>query len=343
MTSLGPRPVPNQLERSSWWPVDLSLTLNGKGVPPPSLLRMDTGQALLYRGRANGVHGEPEGGKSWLGFITVAQILDANGRALYVDYEDDEVGVVERLRALGVQDSVICSSQFCYVHPDEPLEDPKAMSRAARDLAELLSDERMFDLAVVDSYNEGMMVEGLNPLDNLDSGIFYARLIRHIISTGCGVLNVDHVVKNVDNRGSWALGAQHKRAMIRGASYQVEIDQPFGRGRTGSATIKVAKDTPGHVRRSVGPDKVVATLSLSSDPTTERLVYRLQAPEAAHSVLVDRLVAFLRTNPGASKRALRGLGNSDTVDAVLANMTEEGVITVVRTGTIHAHFLAAEE
>lgn len=316
--------------------------LGGQGVPAPNILRMDGGQALIYGGRSNGVHGEPESGKSWLGFIATDQLLANGGRVLYLDFEDDERGVVERLQALGVPDSRICGTNFLYTRPSEPLDDARAMSRALRDFTELLNDEQMFDLVVIDSINEAMMMEDLDPSSTPDSVKFTNRVIRAITKTGAATWNVDHVTKNSETRGGWAFGSQQKKAMIRGASYSLKVLQPFGRGREGIAKLTVEKDTPGHVRRNAAADKHVATLTMSSDGDTGRIVYRLQPPQEHHSVVIDRITAFLRVNPGSPKRALRKLSNSNLVDAVLATLVADGLVRVEIVGTAHSHFLTEE-
>jgi hypothetical protein len=270
-------------------------------------------------------------------------VLESGGRVLNLDFEDDERGVIERLRALGVSDSRICGPNFLYARPQEPLDDPRARSRALRDFTELLNDEQMFDLVIIDSVNEAMMMEDLDPSSTPDSVKFTNRVIRSITKTGAATWNVDHVTKNSDTRGGWAFGSQQKKAMIRGASYSLKTVQAFGRGREGIAKLYVEKDTPGHVRRNTGGDKLVGTLTMSSDGETGRIVYRLQPPAEHHSIVLDRIVAFLRVNPGAPKRALRKLSNSGLVDDMLAQLVADGLVRVEIMGTLHAHFLVIED
>lgn len=58
--------------------------------------------------------------------------------------------------------------------------------------------------------------------------------------------------------------------------------------------------------------------------------------------MIDKIVAFLGGNPGASKRELRGLGNSVTIDRELGEMVRLGTVILEsddKPGTPHRYFL----
>ena len=293
---------------------------------------LECGNGLFYRERINGVHGEPESGKSWLCWITVAQVLIGGGKAIYLDYEDSEHGAAERLNALGVWRKTALSDRFAYIRPEEPL----SLGSAADDWKTFLGAG--WDVVIVDSTNESMIMEGLDPNDNRDAGVFTRRLVRPIVEAKSAVILSDHVAKNRDTRGTWALGAQQKRAMIRGASYSVERVRAFGRGLEGEALLKVAKDTPGAIRQRTGGDPTVARLVLTSDAITGQIRYQLAAPPTPHALIIDKIRAYLIVNPGASKRALRSLSNSDLIDKLVTECVDDGRIRVEVTGTAHSHF-----
>ena len=323
------------MEESTWVPRDLAAAWDGEAIPPPSLCCLDDGFGLFYRGRINGIHGEPECGKSWIAWIAVAQLLrSSEGRALYLDYEDSEQGATTRLQSLGVSRRDAFSERFAYVRPEEPL--GMTDTDAYRDWCKLLGAQ--WDLVVIDSHNEAMTLEGLDPSSNKDAGVFTRRLVRPAVNTGAGILLLDHVAKNKDTRANWALGAQQKRAMIRGASYMIENQKPFGRGLEGEATLEIAKDTPGAVRERTGGHKTVARLTIASDGVSGRVHYHLGVPPTPHDLILDRMRAYLIVNPGASKRALRELSNSDLIDKLVAECVVDGRIKVEVTGTTHAHF-----
>lgn len=325
--------------QSTWSPRDLNAAWDGEQIPPPDLCCLEDGFGLFYRGRINGIHGEPECGKSWVAWIAVAQLLNGQGRALYLDYEDSEHGAAQRLAALGVSRKAATSPRFGYLRPEEPL--GGTGTAEYRDWSTLLGAG--WDLIVVDSHNEAMTLEGLDPSDNKEAGVFTRRLARPAIETGAAVLLLDHVAKSRDTRGTWAIGAQQKRAMIRGASYSVENRRPFGRGLEGEATLSVAKDTPGAIRQRTGGDPHVARLTLISDGLTGQVHYRLAVPPAPHALVLDKIRAYLIVNPGATKRALRALSNSNVVDELLEQCERTGRLKVDRTGAAHAHFWIEQE
>jgi hypothetical protein len=80
------------------------------------------------------------------------------------------------------------------------------------------------------------------------------------------------VVKAKEERGRWALGAQHKMAIIDGAAYALEVIRPFARGQDGSAKLICSTDRHGYWRRG----EVAAELHLSAEG-----IATLVAPEGA--------------------------------------------------------------
>ena len=65
--------------------------------------------------------------------------------------------------------------------------------------------------------------------------------------------SLDHVTKDREGRGRYAIGAVHKLNALDGGAYILENRHPFGVGRTGRSTVRVAKDRPGQLRRNALP------------------------------------------------------------------------------------------
>src|SRR3954454_5953496 len=66
----------------------------------PTVGHRDDGRGLFYRGKVSSVAGESEAGKSWLMLVTAVDEIRARHPVLYIDFEDDPSGIVERLKAL---------------------------------------------------------------------------------------------------------------------------------------------------------------------------------------------------------------------------------------------------
>ena len=88
--------------------------------------------------------------------------------------------------------------------------------------------------------------------------IFAERLTRPLARSGAAVLLVDHLAKNRESGNRFAIGAQAKLAGLDGAAYLLEVEAPFGHGRTGRSRILVAKDRPGHVASTPTPPGIAS-------------------------------------------------------------------------------------
>ena len=228
----------------SWQPVDLGPVLDGTYQPPtPTVGERVDGVGMFYPGRKHTVASESEAGKTWLALHGTVAELDRGNAVVYVDFEDDEGGIVGRLLAMQVRPQVI-RDRFAYLRPEGPVTD--LVNRS--DLLQALGDlEPTF--AVVDGVTEGMTLHGLDPLSNKDAATFGKILPGWIAAQGPAVASLDHVTKSPDGRGRYALGAAHKLNGLNGAAYLLDIRRPFGIGLTGRSTVKLAKDRPGQLRR----------------------------------------------------------------------------------------------
>ena len=115
---------------------------------------------------------------------------------LYIDFEDDEGGVVGRLIALGADPAWI-RARFCYLRPTIALNAPIH----AADLSEVISNHR-FTLAVIDGITEAMTIHGFNPNDNKDIATFGRSLPRPLANCGLATVCLDHVTKTLTAAGA---------------------------------------------------------------------------------------------------------------------------------------------
>jgi hypothetical protein len=232
----------------TWRPVDLGTILDGTHKPiTPDVGGRTDGVGMFYPGRCHTIASESEAGKSWLAEHCAVYELDRGQHVIWIDFEDEAVGVAGRLLALGVDPNVI-RERFHYIRPESPITD--VVSRG--DLAELIGDTRP-SYAAIDGVTEGMVLHGLDPLSNKDCATFGRFLPTAIAGQGPAVVSLDHVTKSPDGRGRYAIGAVHKLNGLNGAAYLLDNRAPFGIGVKGTSTIKIAKDRPGQIRRHCLP------------------------------------------------------------------------------------------
>lgn len=365
--SLGPpppprwQPVPNQPEEAldpdgpaeptSWRPVDLADALAGRDLPAPELLERSDGHRMLYRGRVHWFQGESEACKSWLALLAVAQILAAGGAVLWVDFEDDDRGVVARLLAMSVAPEAI-AGRFTYIRPDEPLRSKVAGFTAAySDLLDIIG--RPYNLAVIDGVTEAVTVEGLSLLDNADIATWLRLLPKKIAdATGAAVVCIDHLAKDREGQGRYAIGAQHKLAGVTGAAYKLEVRKRFRRSDgsesvEGVIAVSVTKDRPGWVRAHANDDQVgVFTLTSWPDGGVSAILAPADARPTPDLVLCRRILEHLAVYDGATGRNIEETltGKAALIREALKWMAEEGRrwVRIDRVGRSHLHYLTAE-
>jgi len=300
----------SHVDDDDWAPVDLEAAIEGgDDVDPPNVLKRADGLCLLYPGRVHSVAGEPGAGKSFMALVGTAQCLLESRTVIYIDYEDSAKGIVSRLLKLGVPADAI-RQHLKYHRPIRGVDSPaKALLRAEH-------DQLLPALVVIDGVTEAMMSQGLETQGdpNHQVATFYDLLPRYIArlqgehDAGPAVLMIDHVAKDKEGRGRWAIGGQHKLAGLDGAMYMFEVVKPFDRGQEGRALVRVSKDRPNQVGAA---GKVVAELVL--DERTDQLKWELAVPEdmpegadgqPRPTILMESVSRYLATNPGATKNQI---------------------------------------
>ncbi len=242
-----PEPSPDADARpaapGTWGRVDLGPVLSGQWQPPePTVGRRNDGAGLFYPGKVHTIASESEAGKTWLALAVAFGELQAGRSVLYVDFEDDEGGIVGRLLALQTPPEAI-RDRFAYVRPTEAI----GAGVNLTDLGAVVSAHRP-TFAVIDGVTEAMTMHGLNPNDNSDVATFGRILPRRLATAGAATVCLDHLPKATDNRGRYAIGGVHKLNGVDGAALLLEGRDPFGIGLTGRSTIRIAKDRPGQLR-----------------------------------------------------------------------------------------------
>lgn len=347
---LGAASVPAGPSRTTWTQVDLTDVLAGTyrpAVPTVGARTDDVG--LFYPGRIHSLSGESESGKSWLALLACRTELDRGQAVLYLDFEDDEGGVVGRLLDLGADPASI-RERFAYVRPDEAI----TAGRNRDALADVL-DRLRPTLAVLDGVTEAMTLHGLELIDNADVARFASMLPRWISDRGPAVVQLDHVTKDRDGRGRYSIGGQHKLAGLNGAAYVMENRDPFGVGRTGRTGVHIAKDRPAqlrqHSQRGAHGLHWFADLVVESVLVDGRAVVDVTLVPPDDSVRPEafRPTALMARVSDAMAKADRPLSGKeiedrvrskrDYVRAALAVLIDEKYVEKDTTGRAHLHTL----
>lgn len=327
---------------TTWRARDLTAALDGtREGPTPTILTRTDGAALLYPGRTHAFVGEPESGKSWLALLAILQVINAGRVATMFDFEDDEHGIVTRLLAMGAAPETI-ASRFRYARVDDPLG-----AAEGRDLDDELAHSP--ELVVIDGVTEALTLHGWNGDKAGDIAEFQRRIMRRIARTGPAVVVIDHVTKNVETRGRWGAGSQHKLAGIDGAQYTIDRKQPWSPGHSGAAKISVAKDRSGAVRAACPDRASIGDLVVTAwpDGTIDLTVEPAKALRAAGdggfrpTHLMERVSAFLAAHPDDdhSGRAVTSsvTGDDKSIARALVVLADEGYVTVTTVGKARYH------
>lgn len=242
---------------SSWSPVDLEPYLTGKlTVPDPEVCRRNDGACLMYRGRVNMLFGSSESAKSWIAMAICLQEIEAGGRALYLDFEDEPVQTLNRLRLLGAVDDDL-RAQFSYIRPEGPLADmqrnkwgkdqPTKSGEFAQDQFDMALTSLDPGIIVADGMTALYGLHGLDANDAVSTDVITSWLKRLTRNGRSTVIIIDHQAKSAE-KGSMPIGSQHKVAMVQGTLLQVwPVKQPMP-GDVGEMELVVLKDRPGQVR-----------------------------------------------------------------------------------------------
>ena len=239
--------------------------------------------------------------------------------------------MIRRLNALGAHDTDLVDG-LAYLRPATPF-----TVEAGASFAGLAADNRP-TLVVVDGVTEAMALHGLNSYENGDVARWWPQIPRLFARTGAAVVLVDHVVKDRETRGRWALGAGHKMAAIDGAAFTFDLTRPFAREAVGTARITISKDRPGHLRQHARAG-FIAEFRRESWPdgkVTATLEPRRRFPaDRAHG-------EDLPLHRGASRHVQRGVlaavpGDDKAKALAIEILPVEGSITVEKHGQTHQH------
>ena len=304
-------------EESSWKPVELSDYYDGLfQTPIATILKRTDGAGLIYQGRVHSFYGESESGKSWLAQIATAECLKSDKKVIYIDFESDASDVIGRMKSLGVS-RANALQYLTYIRPEG--------ARDANDpyWKEILQPDSAA-LVVIDGVTESLTMWGGETKDN-DKITQWMRIFPRTVATasGAAVVLIDHITKNAETRGRFAIGGQAKLATIDGAAFLVEPIEGLAPGKIGRLTVRVTKDRPGFVRKSAGmyrkSDRTQEAAVIVIDSTKAQMGYIIQPPtdedDLKENIEIGKrreIVEFVHNHGGCSRRDInRGVKGDD--------------------------------
>lgn len=237
------------------WPIasadEIDAVLSGDYEPPrPEIITRSDGCALLYRGKVHSLAGEPGGGKTLFALHGAVEVLDAGGTVVVVDHEDRLDTAVRRLVALGAAPDAI-RARFRYVSPTFAIVGGGVPTN-------VLEASVGADLVIIDSMGEALAHDQLDQNKDDEVSAWMSKVARRLADGGAAVLLIDHVIKDSEHRGRWAIGSQRKLAAIDGASYTVTTRKALSRTESGHLLVKCSKDRLGNYQH----DATVADVRL---------------------------------------------------------------------------------
>jgi hypothetical protein len=320
-------------EESSWKPIALKDYYDGLfATPIATMLKRTDGNGLIYTGRVHSIYGESESGKSWVAQIASAECLKSDKKVIYIDFESDAVDIVNRLKSLGVSRANLLQ-YFTYIRPDGPrdADDPYWQAILESGSAELI---------IIDGVTESLTMWGGETKDN-DAITRWMRIFPRTVATasGAAVVLIDHITKNAETRGRFAIGGQAKLATIDGAAYLVEPLEALAPGRVGSLTMRVTKDRPGYIRKIAGmwrkSDRTQEAAVLMIDSTRPLMQYAITVPMIEDELEANKefkkskeIVEFIHNHPGCTRRLIQeGVqGSKDAIGERISDLITGGWI-----------------
>jgi hypothetical protein len=194
-------------------------------------------------------------------------------------------------------------------------------------------------LAVIDGVTEALALHGLDLGKNPDVASWLALLPRRLMAMGTSVVQLDHVTKDKEARGRYAIGAQHKMAGVD-VAYRLDVVEPFGRGLDGRSRLIVTKDRPGFIRAFAERRKWAADVVLRSSDGDVELALCAPSERGAFrpTYLMEQISKAVEKSPGMTKNGIRGLpGNNSAKDLGLELLVVEQYLRVETKGQAHHH------
>jgi hypothetical protein len=242
-------------DADSWLPINLS-DLDEQPPVEPTLGSL----GIVYPGKRHVFSGPQESAKTLAAYVIAIQVIRCGGGVVLIDFEMGKWDARTRLRELGATVDEI--GAVAYVEPYVAAT-PVAIERLVA---------RKPELVLVDAAAGAYDLQGLDDNKRGDVERFTRIFVRSFWMAGIATIVLDHVTKNAESRGNYAIGSERK---VGGADVHLgfEVVHPIKRGGHGLYKIVTHKDRGGFLKRGK-----LAEFELSSDPDTHLITWAFKAP-----------------------------------------------------------------
>lgn len=307
---------------------DLSWILTGQPpepIPPTYVVRTD-GTALFYRGRVNGLFGDPESGKTWIAQIGIIEALQRGERAAMIDVDHNGADhTAARLLLLGARPEHLADpDRYRYYEPEDADELRNAV-------AELTAWRPAYVL--LDSLGEMLPMLGAGSNDNDEISAALRTLCLPLARTNACVVHVDHLPKSHEARATgFAIGGTAKKRATDGGYIRVQSVTKPTPGGIGRSSLYIEKDRTGELRKTSGGG-FAGTLTIDSTQphiTTTRIGQEgsPMTPDGKFrpTIIMEQISKFLEHNDQATGRDITSniAGKNTTINTALQLLIEGG-------------------
>jgi hypothetical protein len=311
--------------RDSWLPLNLA-ELDDTPPQPPTL----GGFGIVYHGKRHVFSGPQESAKTLAAYAIGLETLRAipNRYIALIDFEMGRRSARTRLRELGATNPEL--ARILYIEPEVPANIDR--------IALLVAMQPQ--IVIIDAAAGAYALQGLDDNNRGDVERFTALYTNAFFQAGIATITLDHVVKNTETRGKYAIGSERKTG---GVDVHLGFDTilPIKRGSTGLYKITTHKDRDGWHERGR-----LADLHLTSHPDTHQITWEwrqtehLDDPNAwLPTIYMERVSKYLEQDgEPCSRNHLEDNveGGTDYIRAALTHLERLGFITHTR-GPRKAH------
>jgi Fe2+ transport system protein FeoA len=275
---------------------------------------------LLYEGKRHVASGPQESAKTLIAYHLLLLALREGQQVAVVDLEMGPVATRRMLSDLGATDDEL--GTLVYTEPTGP--------PSHADLERIAVAEVRYVL--IDAAAGAFDLTGLDDNSRKDAEAWARQWVQPLFSRGIATIVLDHVTKNVEGRGKYAIGSERKTG---GADVHLGFEalKTLTRGGTGLVKITAHKDRGAYLQRPTA-----AIVELASDPDTHQITITYKAPEAMedgpvkHTIYAERVSKALEANDGQpmSQRQLVEAcqGGTDYIRDAANELVQAGYATV---------------